>query len=58
MIWGHTWPVPRVIEVAVSEDETTAEEYTEVAILRFAGSLSSLLKDDFGERNVEDEPVE
>ena len=38
-----------MIEVAICEDET-AEEYIDVAILRFAGSLSSLLEEDFGTR--------
>jgi 2EXR family len=57
MIWEHTWPASRVIEVATCEDET-AEEYTDVAILRFAGSLSSLLEEDFGTRVVEGEPLE
>jgi hypothetical protein len=57
MIWKHTWPVSRVIEVAICEDEP-AEEYTDVAILRFAGSMSLLLEEDFGTRVVEGKPLE
>jgi len=57
MIWEYTWPAPRMIEVAVFEDETTLE-YKEVAILRFAGPLSVLLEKDFGSRVVEESPVQ
>ncbi|KAF8855692.1 hypothetical protein BDZ45DRAFT_804718 [Acephala macrosclerotiorum] len=34
------------------------EEYTDIAILRFAGSLSSLLEEDFGSRAVVEELLE
>ena len=57
MIWERTWPTSRVIEGAICEDNT-AEEYADVAILRFAGPLSLLLEGDFGTRIIEGKPLE
>lgn len=57
MICDQTLPPPRVIEAAIYEDETT-EEYTDVACLRLAGSLSSFFRADFGSNAVEQPPLE
>jgi hypothetical protein len=58
MIWEHTWPEPRIIEVAICEDETV-EEYTDVAILRFAGPLSLCLNNkEFSTMVIEQRPLE
>ncbi|KAH9203410.1 hypothetical protein DL95DRAFT_152487 [Leptodontidium sp. 2 PMI_412] len=57
LIWEQTWPEPRLIEAAICEDETTIE-YEDVAILRFAGSLSTLLDVNFGTRIIEQGPAE
>ncbi|CAD6446988.1 548c8ca1-dcab-4d66-83db-05603e4b4183 [Sclerotinia trifoliorum] len=56
LIWEQTWPEPRLIEAAICEDETTIE-YEDVAILRFAGSLSTLLDVNFGTRIIEQGPA-
>lgn len=57
MIWEHTWPEPRIIEAAICEDETTVE-YTDIAILRFAGPMSVCLDEkDFWSRVVEGRPL-
>jgi hypothetical protein len=58
MVWTHTWPAPRIIEAAICEDETKLEEYEDVAILRLAGPLLTILKADFGSRVVEGGPNE
>ncbi|KAH6704089.1 hypothetical protein BKA61DRAFT_450808, partial [Leptodontidium sp. MPI-SDFR-AT-0119] len=57
LTWEQTWPEPRLIEAAICEDETTIE-YEDVAILRFAGSLSTLLDVNFGTRIIEQGPAE
>ncbi|KAH6714732.1 hypothetical protein BKA61DRAFT_362552 [Leptodontidium sp. MPI-SDFR-AT-0119] len=59
MIWEHTWPAFRIMEAAICEDETTAEdEYIDAAVLRFARSLSVFLEEDFGSTIVEGQPLE
>ncbi|KAL5327990.1 hypothetical protein ACEPPN_005696 [Leptodophora sp. 'Broadleaf-Isolate-01'] len=57
LIWEHTWPEPRLIEAALCEGETTIQ-YTDVAILRFVGTLSTVLNTNVGRRVVEQRPVE
>ena len=47
----------RVIEVVICEDKI-AEEYIDVVILRYVGSLSSLLEGDFSTRIIEGKPLE
>ena len=58
MVWTHTWPAHRIIEAAICEDETKLEEYEDVAILRLAGPLLTVLKSDFESRVVEGGPNE
>jgi hypothetical protein len=68
MIWEHTWPVPRLMELAVCppgpdleaedweiEDEDVERRYT---ILRPACSLSKALREDLVSRSVDEEPLE
>ncbi|KAL5330845.1 hypothetical protein ACEPPN_000370 [Leptodophora sp. 'Broadleaf-Isolate-01'] len=57
LTWEHTWPEPRLIEAALCEGETTIQ-YTDVAILRFVGTLSTVLNMNVGRRVVEQRPVE
>ncbi|KAL5325374.1 hypothetical protein ACEPPN_006499 [Leptodophora sp. 'Broadleaf-Isolate-01'] len=57
LIWEHTWPEPRLIEAALCQGETTIQ-YTDVAILRFVGTLSTVLNTNVGRRVVEQRPVE
>jgi hypothetical protein len=58
IVWTNTWPAPRMIEAAICEDKTVHNEYEDVAILRFAGPLSTLLHDkNFGSRVVEQNPL-
>jgi hypothetical protein len=45
-----------MIEVAICQDETISDKYEDVAILRFAGPLSTMLEVDFGSRVVEQDP--
>jgi hypothetical protein len=45
-----------MIEVTICQDETTSDKYEDVAILRFAGSLSMMLEVDFGSRVVAQDP--
>lgn len=57
IIWTHTWPAPQMMEAAICQDETVQDEYKDVAILRLAGPLSTLLHDEhFGSRVVEQDP--
>ncbi|KAH8598430.1 hypothetical protein B0O99DRAFT_615115 [Bisporella sp. PMI_857] len=68
MIWEYTWPEPRLIEASLFDNpeaqaemegqEEETEEPFEIVNLRFAGSLSTMLKEDLGSRIVEDGPVE
>ncbi|CZT52253.1 uncharacterized protein RSE6_13542 [Rhynchosporium secalis] len=57
LIWEQTWPGPRLVEAAICKDETTME-YEDVSILRFAGSVSTLLNMNFGTRIMEQDPAE
>jgi hypothetical protein len=68
MIWEYTWPAPRLIEASLFDNpeaqeetegqEEETEEPFEIVNLRFAGSLSTMLKQDLGSRIVEEGPVE
>ena len=56
MIWEHTWPETRVVEVAF-RDET----FTEPSLCRYmrvTGALSSFLRQEFRDRHFEDPPLE
>jgi hypothetical protein len=66
MIWEHTWPAPRLIEVAacplasVEVEDWGSEEIAggRYIILRPYGSLSRALKEDEVARAMDDRPLE
>lgn len=56
MIWEHTWPETRVVEVAMRDETFT--EHSLCLHMRVTGALSSFLRQEFRYRHFEDLPLE